>query len=96
MNQLLYNQNNICLFEILWLTLYKINNLNKDNMKFICEHCGEIINCASIIVDNHFLHINCVVGFKKEIKEVIKPQYIKQKNKFFKCKIINKCHKNDL
>ena len=50
-------------------------------MKFMCEHCGKIINCAPIIVDNHFLHTNCEEDFKKE-KE-IKEQLTNENGKLF-------------
>jgi hypothetical protein len=34
-------------------------------MNFTCAHCGKLINCSAILVDNTFLHGTCEEPFKR-------------------------------
>jgi hypothetical protein len=34
-------------------------------MNFTCAHCGKLINCSAILVDNTFLHGTCEEQYKR-------------------------------
>ncbi len=34
-------------------------------MNFTCGHCGKLINCSAILVDDTFLHSTCEQPYKE-------------------------------